>query len=50
MKEPEPIEPWGVLNATAYGFPCMQIGYDDEMSEDCLTLNIFTHNVIYRRP
>ncbi len=44
MKDPEPVEPWEVLNATKYGFWCPQLsGAPSE--EDCLTLNIFTHDV-----
>lgn len=47
LKEPEPVEPWEILNATDYGFYCIQLSQAalDYMSEDCLTLNIFTHDV-----
>jgi para-nitrobenzyl esterase len=48
-RAPEPAKPWhGVLKATAYKPRCMQVGPDypfgpgGPMSEDCLTLNIWT--------
>uniref|UniRef100_A0A336K9Q0 carboxylesterase n=1 Tax=Culicoides sonorensis TaxID=179676 RepID=A0A336K9Q0_CULSO len=48
FEPPEPLGTWdGVLNATNYGPVCPQsdeLGYE-EMSEDCLTLNIFTPQV-----
>ena len=47
MKDPEPVDPWGVLDATDNGYSCAQLSYDDT-SEDCLTLNIFTHEVIMK--
>lgn len=47
FKAPVAKRPWsGVLNCTAYGFICMQEnGWGMAMSEDCLTLNVFTKNL-----
>jgi len=46
-KDPKPVEPWEneILDATNYGFSCIQPDTKVSMSEDCLTLNIFTHGV-----
>lgn len=45
FEPPEPMNKWtDILNATAYGPVCPQaadLGYEN-MSEDCLTLNVFT--------
>jgi para-nitrobenzyl esterase len=41
-REPRPVVPWtGVREATRFGPACMQQGAH-EMSEDCLTLNVWT--------
>src|SRR5262245_41597900 len=48
-KAPQPVAPWtGVRKATAFGARCMQgrifddMIFRDEMSEDCLNLNVWT--------
>lgn len=53
FKKPKPVVPWkGLRDATRFGHQCIQfkpnrtytpwISSDDNMSEDCLTLNIWT--------
>ncbi|XP_013395779.1 carboxylesterase 1C [Lingula anatina] len=44
--KPQPVSNWtGIRNTTAYGAVCMQeemlISHGTQMSEDCLTLNVF---------
>ncbi|KAJ9594872.1 hypothetical protein L9F63_013833 [Diploptera punctata] len=52
FKAPEPPGMWpGVLNATADGPMCMQKNYMDanpqvQGQEDCLYLNVYTHDVM----
>jgi para-nitrobenzyl esterase len=48
-REPQPVTPWtGVRKATEFGNRCMQVHvwddmiFRDEMSEDCLNLNVWT--------
>jgi len=42
-KPPQPAAPWpGVRQATEFGAACMQTGKIPKLSEDCLTLNIWT--------
>ncbi len=49
-KDPQPVKPWsGVFDATKYGPHCAQghffddmVFQDNGMSEDCLSLNVFT--------
>ena len=48
-KAPQPVAPWtGVRKATSFGARCMQgrifddMIFRDEMSEDCLYLNVWT--------
>lgn len=49
FKAPLPAEPWAnVFNATHDGPMCMQFLYNNDYSqcsEDCLRLNVYTHNV-----
>ncbi|KAJ6649255.1 Juvenile hormone esterase [Pseudolycoriella hygida] len=47
FKAPEPIEQWdGVFDATRDGPMCPQPAEDmSEMSEDCLRLNVYTHEI-----
>ena len=55
FRKPRPVTPWkGLRDATRFGHQCVQykpnrtytpwISSDDNMSEDCLTLNIWTPN------
>lgn len=50
LKAPIPIEPWNdILDATDDGPMCVQENSDEsrmtEMSEDCLRINVYTHNL-----
>jgi carboxylesterase type B len=42
-RAPQPVSAWsGVRDATSFAMACMQPGRDLPMSEDCLTLNVWT--------
>jgi para-nitrobenzyl esterase len=42
-RPPQPLAPWeGVRAAAAFGQPCPQPGLPEPMSEDCLTLNVWS--------
>merc|ERR1719270_2140124 len=54
FKPPVPVSPWSdVLEANKNGPQCLQVSSEflpseqsaPEMSEDCLTLNVFTNNI-----
>lgn len=55
-REPKPVKPWrGIRDATKFGFSCPQHlrpGQAMEMSEDCLTANVWTgaRSASERRP
>lgn len=50
LKAPEPIGRWGgVFDATDDGPMCPQPTKDEtDVSEDCLRLNVYTHNVRFK--
>ena len=58
FKPPVPVKPWsGILEALEDGFVCPQMPNpfvpnitEDDMSEDCLTLNIFTNDINTDKP
>merc|ERR1711983_402115 len=58
FKPPVPVKPWsGILEALEDGFVCPQMPNplvpnitEDDMSEDCLTLNIFTNDINIDKP